>query len=61
MSLPALIKVLRTDYRDVDITKSLLETLIILCTPDEKVMKTQWLRRKDNTAHFFFFQWALGS
>ncbi|KAI8060688.1 p115 like vesicle tethering protein [Gongronella butleri] len=36
MSLPALIKVLRTDYRDVDITKSLLETLIILCTPDEK-------------------------
>ncbi|ORX53063.1 hypothetical protein DM01DRAFT_1306029 [Hesseltinella vesiculosa] len=35
-SLPALIKVLRTDYGDVDITKSLLETLTILFTPDEQ-------------------------
>ncbi|KAI8368110.1 p115 like vesicle tethering protein [Radiomyces spectabilis] len=31
-SLPALVKVLHTDYRDADIVKSLLETLTILCT-----------------------------
>ncbi|KAI7897457.1 p115 like vesicle tethering protein [Cokeromyces recurvatus] len=31
-SFPGLIKVLHTDYKDVDITKSLLETIIILCT-----------------------------
>ncbi|KAI8333703.1 p115 like vesicle tethering protein [Chlamydoabsidia padenii] len=35
-SLPALIKVLHSDYRDVDITKSLLETLTILCTKEKK-------------------------
>ncbi|SAM08529.1 hypothetical protein [Absidia glauca] len=35
-SLPALIKVLHSDYRDVDITKSLLETLTILCTKDKQ-------------------------
>ncbi|EPB81545.1 hypothetical protein HMPREF1544_11735 [Mucor circinelloides 1006PhL] len=31
-SFPGLIKVLHTDYKDVDITKSLLETITILCT-----------------------------
>ncbi|KAI8047930.1 p115 like vesicle tethering protein [Thamnidium elegans] len=31
-SFPGLIKVLHTDYKDVDITKSLLETIAILCT-----------------------------
>ncbi|KAI9473710.1 MAG: p115 like vesicle tethering protein [Benjaminiella poitrasii] len=31
-SFPGLIKVLHTDYKDADITKSLLETITILCT-----------------------------
>ncbi|CEP09719.1 hypothetical protein [Parasitella parasitica] len=31
-SFPGLIKVLHTDHKDVDITKSLLETITILCT-----------------------------
>ncbi|KAG0166470.1 hypothetical protein DFQ28_008174 [Apophysomyces sp. BC1034] len=31
-SLPALVKVLHTDYKDADVTKSLLETLTVLCT-----------------------------
>ncbi|KAI8084073.1 p115 like vesicle tethering protein [Gilbertella persicaria] len=31
-SFPGLIKVLHTDYKDIDITKSLLETITILCT-----------------------------
>ncbi|KAG2210898.1 hypothetical protein INT47_000052 [Mucor saturninus] len=31
-SFPGLIKVLHTDFKDVDITKSLLETITILCT-----------------------------
>ncbi|KAF7722817.1 hypothetical protein EC973_002662 [Apophysomyces ossiformis] len=31
-SLPALIKVLHTDYKDADMTKSLLETFTVLCT-----------------------------
>ncbi|ORZ08733.1 p115 like vesicle tethering protein [Absidia repens] len=35
-SLPALIKVLHADCRDVDITKSLLETLTILCTKEKQ-------------------------
>ncbi|CAO3597179.1 unnamed protein product [Absidia cylindrospora] len=35
-SLPALIKVLHAHCRDVDITKSLLETLTILCTKEKQ-------------------------
>lgn len=31
-SFPGLIKVLHADFKDVDITKSLLETVTILCT-----------------------------
>ncbi|KAI8380584.1 p115 like vesicle tethering protein [Choanephora cucurbitarum] len=31
-SFPGLIKVLHADYKDIDITKSLLETITILCT-----------------------------
>ncbi|OAD75652.1 hypothetical protein PHYBLDRAFT_111020 [Phycomyces blakesleeanus NRRL 1555(-)] len=36
-SLPGLIKVLHTDYRDADVTKSVLETINVLCTVDHPV------------------------
>ncbi|KAI8084618.1 p115 like vesicle tethering protein [Halteromyces radiatus] len=49
-SLPALIKGLHMDYRDVDITKSLLETLTILCT--RKKLRTENDRGDKYTDYF---------
>lgn len=45
-SFPALIKVLHADHKDVDITKSLLETITILCT-------VQHLQDKDDKGFKF--------
>ncbi|KAI9033537.1 p115 like vesicle tethering protein [Phycomyces nitens] len=38
-SLPGLIKVLHTDYRDADVTKSVLETINVLCTVEHPDVK----------------------
>ena len=36
-AFPGLIKVLHSDYKDGDITKSILETLTVLCTVEHEV------------------------
>jgi hypothetical protein len=46
-SFPGLIKVLHTDFKDVDITKSLLETITILCTVQHQVSGYQNYKKKE--------------